>query len=225
MDGIIQMVLGRTNDIWWDGVQKLLGDVKDVQVIAVRSNSSDVIRTANELRPNVVLLDEEISGADCGEVVTSIRELHEEISIIIVIKPYKNVDLASPFKAKAKAYIDKDIPFEDLLTALRCVAGGGIVVISQAVSKAILENLGASDRPPRILRPEYDISLSKRESEILTLLSKQPYSNKEIASALFITENTVKAHLGNILAKMKVTSRRQAAVKARENGLIEADTK
>jgi DNA-binding NarL/FixJ family response regulator len=219
----IRILFGRTKELWWDGLLKLFHDIPDIEVVAVCSSSSEVIRRANELRPDLVLLDEEISESDYGENAWNISDLHEETKIIVVIKPYKNVELATHFKARAKAYIDKDISLEELVTTVRTVARGGMVVISRTVSQEILKHLeSAGNLVPRV-RPEYNINLSKRELEVLNLLAKRQMSNKEIAHALFITENTAKAHLASILEKMKVPTRQQAAALAKDSGLIDAD--
>jgi DNA-binding NarL/FixJ family response regulator len=219
----IRILFGRSNELWWDGLFKLLQDITDFEVVGVCSNSNDVIQSAADLHPDVVLLDEEIPGSDREDVAWNIREFGEETKIIVVIKPYKNVELALNFKSRAKAYIDKDITLEELITAVRCVAKGRMVVISRTVSQEILQHLETKGSVIQNVRPEYKINLSKRELEVLNLLAKRQMSNKEIAHALFITENTAKAHLGSILEKMKVPTRQQAAALAKATGLIDAD--
>lgn len=216
----IRILFGRTSELWWDGLQKLLSEMPDIEIIRICSNSQEVIEQAKQLRPEVIILDEEIPGSDYGELAWSIHELHEETKVIIVIKPYKNVELATHFKARAKAYIDKDISYEELLTTVRYVARGGMVIISPTVSQAILSHLESASKPEPRVRPEYNINLSRRELDVLKLLAQRPMTNKEIAQALFITENTVKAHLGSILEKMNVPTRYQAAALAKEAGLI-----
>ena len=165
-----------------------------------------------------------IEGGDCGELAQRINELHPEINIIIVIKPYKNISLSTSFKARAKAYIDKDITYQELESCIHYVAKGGVVVISPLVAQKLLEQVAYYGNTMST-RVEYDVGLSKREKEVLTLLAQKGTSNKGIAEALHITENTVKAHLSSILEKMQVRNRQQAAILARERGIIpEADT-
>jgi DNA-binding NarL/FixJ family response regulator len=219
----IKVLFGRTNELWWDGLLKLLQDITDIEVVGVCSNSNEVIQRVSERHPDVVLLDEEISGSDRDDIAWDIRTFEEETKIIVVIKPYKDVELALNFKSRAKAYIDKDITLEELITAVRCVAKGRMVVISRTVSQEILQHLESTGGVIQKIRPEYKINLSKRELEVLNLLAKRQMSNKEIAHALFITENTAKAHLGSILEKMKVPTRQQAAALAKATGLIDAD--
>ncbi len=216
----IRVLFGRTGELWWDGLQKLLSDVPDIEIVWVCSSSKEVIEQTKQLQPEVLILDEEIPGSDYRELASSVHELSEETKIIIVIKPYKNVELAAHFKSRAKAYVDKDISFDELLTTIRYVARGGMVIISPTVSKAILSQLESAGKTEPRVRPEYNINLSRRELDVLKLLARRPMTNKEIAQTLFITENTVKAHLGSILEKMNVPNRYQAAALAKEVGLI-----
>ena len=156
---------------------------------------------------------------DCGEVAQRINELHPEIEIIIVMKPYQDINYASSFKARAKAYINKDITYAGLESSIRHVAKGGVVVISPLVAQKLLEQVASYGNAVNV-RAEYNVGLSKREKEVLALLAEKGTTNKEIAEALHITENTVKAHLSSIMEKMQVHNRQQAAILARESGII-----
>jgi DNA-binding NarL/FixJ family response regulator len=193
-----------------------------MEVVAICYDAIETINKANQFHPDILLLDEEIEGADCGEVAQRINELHPEINIIIVIKPYKSVSLSSSFKARAKAYVDKDVSYAELESSIRHVAKGGVVVISPLVAKKLLEQVASSTGAIHT-RVEYDVGLSKREKEVLALLANKGTTNKEIAESLNITENTVKAHLSNIMEKMQVRNRQQAAIIARESGIIEEE--
>jgi DNA-binding NarL/FixJ family response regulator len=129
------------------------------------------------------------------------------------------VSLSTSFKARAKAYIDKDITYAEIESCIRQVAKGGVVVISRVVAQKMLDHVANHEGSMRA-RVEYDVGLSKREKEVLALLTNRGVTNKEIAGALHITENTVKAHLSSILEKMQVRNRQQAAILARETGII-----
>lgn len=215
----IKVLLASNHELWWDGLSLLLEKTSYIEVLPICFDAIDTINMATQNQPNVILLDEEINGADCGEVALSINELHPDIKIIIVIKPYKNTNLSSSFRARAKAYIDKDITLTELESCIRHVAKGGVVVISPLVAKKLLEQI--ANPSDLINKPiEYDVGLSKREKEVLTLLAKKGTTNKEIAETLFITENTVKAHLSSILEKLQVHNRQQAAIMAREKGFL-----
>lgn len=217
----IRIILGRVSELWWDGVIGLLEPLDDIKVVGVSDQAKEVIDLAGKLNPNLILLDEEISGSESIEVIQNIGLLQQNNKTIVVIKPYKNVQLASIFKAAANSYIDKDLTFEDLLTTIRYVAKGGVAVISRIMAKALLDNLSSIGQKKENIRLEYDVGLSRREMEVLSLLSEKAMTNKEIAKELFISENTVKAHLSSIMEKMKVRNRVQAAALAREEKLFD----
>jgi two-component system, NarL family, response regulator DegU len=193
-----------------------------MEVITDCSTTDEVIRRNNELHPDVILLDEEISGSSPGETTRNLLELQPDTKIIVIIKPFKNVKMASHFNSGTKAYIDKNISLEEMKNTIHCVVRGGMVLISRSVYGEILKHLEFAGNINNT-NPGFDIKLSKRELEILKLLAKRPMSNKEIAETLYITDNTVKAHLGNILEKMKVRTRQQAVILAKESGLVESD--
>ena len=221
----VKVILASNHELWWEGLSLLIEKRSaGIQVLTICYDAIEIINKANQLKPDVILLDEEIEGGDCGELAQRINELHPEINIIIVIKPYKNISLSTSFKARAKAYIDKDITYQELESCIHYVAKGGVVVISPLVAQKLLEQVAYYGNTMST-RVEYDVGLSKREKEVLTLLAQKGTSNKGIAEALHITENTVKAHLSSILEKMQVRNRQQAAILARERGIKpEADT-
>lgn len=218
--GKVNIILASNHELWWEGLALLIKErSKDIDVLTTCYDAVETINRANQLKPDVILLDEEIEGGDCGEVAQRISELHPEIRMIIIVKPYKNISLSTSFKARAKAYIDKDITYSELESCIHYVDKGGVVVISPQVAQKLLEQVahfGDSDST----RVEYDVGLSRREKEVLTLLAQKGTSNRGIAEALHITENTVKAHLSSILEKMQVRNRQQAAILARERGII-----
>jgi DNA-binding NarL/FixJ family response regulator len=216
----VRVLLASNRELWWEGLLLLVKErAKDIDILAISYNAVETIDKANRLNPDVILLDEEIEGGDCGEVAQRINELNPEIKIITVIKPYKDVSLSTSFKARAKAYIDKDITYTELENCVRYVAKGGVVVISPFVARKLIEQLSYYGTKMST-RVEYDVGLSKREREVLALLTKRGITNREIADALHISEHTVKAHLSRVMEKMKVRNRQQAAILAREKGVV-----
>src|SRR5512137_2777034 len=111
----VRIVLASNHELWWEGLALLIKErSEDIEVATVCYNGINTINKARQLLPHVILLDEEIEGGDCGEVAERINELNPEIKIIIVVKPYKDVSLSTSFKARAKAYIDKDITYSEI---------------------------------------------------------------------------------------------------------------
>jgi DNA-binding NarL/FixJ family response regulator len=216
----IRLILASNHELWWEGLSLLIRErAQDIEVLSLCYDAVETINKARQLQPDVILLDEEIEGGNCGEVAEHIKELHLEIKIIIVIKPYKDVSLSTSFKARARAYIDKDITYSEMENCIRQVAKGDVVVISCLVAQKLLGQI-ASYEGSMHARAEYDVGLSGREKEVLSLLINKGTTNKEIAEVLNVTENTVKAHLSNILEKMQVRTRQQAAILAQRKGII-----
>ncbi len=212
----IRLILASNYELWWEGLSLLLEKEEDMEPVALCYDAETVIQKANELKPDVILLDEEISGCDCGLLVQNITASQPQIKVIVVIKPYKNVVLSSSLKAKAKGYIDKDITFKELSNSIRQVAKGGLVIISPRVAQEFIEHISSYERYKADIQMDVETGLSKREKEVLALLAMKSITNRQIAEKLYITESTVKAHLSNILGKMKVRTRQEAALIARE---------
>jgi DNA-binding NarL/FixJ family response regulator len=215
----VKVILASNHELWWEGLLLLMKQSEEFEPLGICYNALETIEMANKLQPDVILMDEELEGGDCGEVAMRINELHPEIKIVIIIKPYKDISLATSFKARAKAYIDKDISYAELGSCIRHVVKGGIVIMSPLVAQKLLEQVAYYGNTMS-RRVEYDIGLSRREKEVLNLLAKKGTTNRQIAESLQITESTVKAHLSSILEKMQVRNRQQAAILAREHGII-----
>jgi DNA-binding NarL/FixJ family response regulator len=212
----IRVILASNYELWWEGLSLLLGKDEEMEAVTICYDASTVLEKANELKPDIILLDEEISGCDCGLLVQKITEVQPCIKVIVVIKPYKNVVLSTSLKAGAKGYIDKDITFKELSNSIRQVAKGGLVIISPRVAQEFIEHISSYERYKDNMQVDIDTGLSKREKEVLALLALRSITNREIAEKLYITESTVKVHLSNILEKMKVRNRQEAALIARE---------
>lgn len=211
-----RVILASNYELWWEGLSLLMEKEEDMEPIALCYDAATVREKANELKPDIVLLDEEISGCDCGILIQQITELQPLTKVIVVIKPYKNVVLSTSLKAGAKGYIDKDITFKELANSIRQVAKGGLVIISPRVAQEFIEHISSYERYKVNMQLDVETGLSKREKEVLALLAMKSITNREIAEKLYITESTVKAHLSNILEKMKVRNRQEAALIARE---------
>jgi two-component system response regulator DegU len=220
----IKIILAGNHEIWWDGLSELLGKTRDMEVISNSYDAVDAINKTNLLSPDILLIDDDIEGGDCSEVVNNIGKLNPQIGIVIVIKPYKNMSLSSSVKSRAKAYIDKDITLAELESCIRHVAKGEGIVISPTGAEQLLRQIAFFGNTVNTKAGHgSDVGLSKREKEVLSLLAKQGTTNKEIAQSLHITENTVKAHLSSILEKMQVDNRQQAVIQAREKGMVAED--
>jgi DNA-binding NarL/FixJ family response regulator len=212
----ISLILGSNHELWWEGLTYLLAGSEDLELAGVCYDRSVIVSRTRELKPEVVLLDEEITNGDSGSLVSSIIAEQPTIKVMIVIPPYKHTPLSGSLKAGAKGFIDKNITFRDLANSIRQVVKGGLVIVSPQVVHEFIEQVNPHDQQEGCSRVDIASRLSRREREILTLLSIRSITNREIAQKLFITESTVKAHLSSILEKMNVRNREEAAMLARE---------
>jgi two-component system, NarL family, response regulator len=177
----------------------------DMTVVGEAGTGREAVELWNEQRPDVTLLDLWMPELDGVEVIKEIRATDEKARIIVLTTFDGDEDIYRAIQAGAKGYLLKDVPRESLMDSIRRVHAGETSVPVQLVAKLADRVSGET--------------LSKREIEVLKLMA-QGKSNKEIASALFISEGTVKSHGKAIFAKMNVTSRTEAVADATRRGLL-----
>jgi len=214
----IKVLLTDRGEIFRKGLAKLLEAEKNIEVLSTCSSGLEVIQKAIKLKPDIILLDSKISECDCIEVTRRINELLPETKIIVHRLSLEDYDLLGTLGAKVQAYLYSDIDVKEIIRIVTRVKAGG-VIISAPLAAKLLEEFVFLKESREAEQQRYDAGLSKREEEVLALVAKGT-TNKEIASALFITESTVKAHLSSILEKLHVRNRQQAAVLATEKGII-----
>lgn len=187
------------------GVTAVINAQLEMKVVAEAANGREAIAAVKEFHPTVVLMDLSMPEMDG---VTATRWLQQEVpetNVLMLTVSDKDEDLFRAIKAGAKGYLLKDAKPEELVHAITYVAEGG-VIISPMMAPKLLAEIGSETKP---LVPE--TLLSPRESEILELVAAG-LTDREIAERLFISLNTAKTHLKNILAKLRLKSRVQAAV-------------
>jgi len=177
----------------------------DMTVVGEAGTGREAVELWNEHRPDVMLLDLRMPELDGVEVIKEIRATDEKARIIVLTTFDGDEDIYRAIQAGAKGYLLKDVPREALMDSIRRVHAGETSVPLHLVAKLADRVSGET--------------LSKREIEVLKLMA-QGKSNKEIASALFISEGTVKSHGKAIFAKMNVTSRTEAVADAARRGLL-----
>lgn len=194
----------------------LISAQPDLEVVGEAANGEEVIRLADSLRPNVVLMDLQMPVING---VAATRRLHSEqpdCRVIALTTFDSDEYVFDCLRAGAVGYLLKDAPSENLFAAIRAAASGESFLQPSVTTRVLAEFTRLSDQPP--LLPALVEPLSDREQEILRLIARGS-TNREIAESLFITEGTVKNHVTNILSKLDVRDRTQAALKARELGL------
>jgi len=188
-----------------EGLAAILARQPDMEVVAEAANGREAVALWRLHRPDVVLLDLRMPVLDGIGTIDRIRSEEASARILVLTTFDTDVEISGAIKAGAKGYLLKDAPRETLLDAIRRVDSGETIIPAALVTKLAS---GVS----------FD-ALTTREQDVLTLVARGR-SNKEIASALMITETTVKSHLRSVFAKLRVFSRTEAIAAASRRGLV-----
>ncbi|MDR1512954.1 MAG: response regulator transcription factor [Propionibacteriaceae bacterium] len=222
----IKVLLVDDQELLRMGYAMVLDTQDDIDVVGEASDGASALQLIGELRPDVVLMDVRMPGMDGIEATARAIQTYPDVKIIVLTTFDLDEYAFAALRAGASGFLLKDVKPADLAAAIRQVHAGDAAV-SPRVTRAMLE-LFASSLPapgadatttpaghdhPRLA------SLTDREIEVLETLA-EGLSNVEIAERLFLTESTVKTHLGNILAKLGLRDRVQAVVLAFETGLV-----
>ncbi|MFQ5594522.1 MAG: response regulator [Anaerolineae bacterium] len=212
----IRILIADDHNLFRRGLQRILGDYDDLDVIGEATNGQEAVALAGRLHPDIVLMDVGMPGMSGPEATHHIRTAHPETQVIMLTVSDRDEDLFAAIKAGARGYLLKNAEAADLLEAIRCVHIGE-AMIAPSMAVRLLEEFGALAREA----PETSLaeSLSDREVEVLRLVA-QGFANKEIAGKLSLSEHTVKSHLRNILDKLHLRSRAHAAAYAVQAGLV-----
>ena len=211
----IKVLLVDDHKIVRQGVRAYLQTLSDIEVVAEADSGASAVALMEKLLPDVVLMDLEMPGELDGIAATrQIRKLRPETQVIVVTSHHQDEYIFPAVRAGAISYLLKDVEPEELAAAVRKAAKGEAMLDSRVASRIIQELQG-------IRKDEINpfTELSEREFEVLRLIAAGK-SNNEIAKALVIGESTVKTHIGNILKKLHLDDRTQAAVYAWQKGVV-----
>jgi len=195
------------------GIKGLLETEPDIVVVGEATNGRDAVAGVIELEPDIVLMDLVMPVMDGIEAIRRIGESKPGIRILVLTSFATDDKVFPAIKAGALGYLIKDTAPEDLLRAIRQVYQGQPTLHPAIAQKLLKEVISPSDRPPS---PD---PLTEREGDVLKLLARG-LSNQEIAETLVISVATVYTHVSNILAKLHLASRTQAALYALREGYV-----
>lgn len=200
------------------GLRTLLSLQPDVAVVGEAANGEEARLCAKTLSPQVVLMDLRMPVLGGVEATRRIRAANSHCQVIVLTTFEDDDEVFDALRAGAVGYLLKDAPMEKLMEAIRAAARGESFLQPSVAAKVVAE-FSRISQPRPVISPKLVESLSQRECEVLRQLAGGR-SNKEIGVALQLAEGTVKNHMSNIMAKLGVLDRTQAALKARELGLI-----
>lgn len=213
----IKLLLVDDQSLYREGLRTILSTHPDLLIIGEAGNGMEAIQMTSELHPQVILMDLRMPKMNGVEATRRIRGANPDSQIIVLTTFDDDEDVFDALRAGAVGYLLKDVPSEKLVEAIRAAARGESFLQPSIAAKVVAEFSRLSPRPT--VEMAASERLSERECEVLSQLA-QGKSNKEIGSALSLAEGTVKNHMSNILNKLGVLDRTQAALKAKEMGLI-----
>lgn len=205
----IKVLLVDDHSVVRQGLRMFLALDPDLEVIGEAADGREAVSTAKRLKPDVILMDLIMPGLDGISAIEILRAELPNTEIIALTSVLEDEKVLGAIRAGAIGYLLKDTRAEDLIRAIKAAAMGQVQLSPQAAARLVRE----------VRAPENPEVLTQRETDVLRLIAKG-YSNKEIANELVVGEKTVKTHVSNILSKLAVSSRTQAALFAIRIGLV-----
>jgi len=190
------------------GMAALIASEPGLRVVSESGDGSEALALYRKSRPDIVLMDLRLPGLGGVEAILAIRKEFPDAKIIVLTTFDTDENIYRAIQSGAKSYLLKDTPDDELSATIRAVYAG-----EQPLPRNVAE---------RLAQREKRADLSQREMEVLQLLIKGR-SNKEIGSSLFISEDTVKAHLKTLFVKLQVQDRTEAAISAIQQGIVHLD--
>ena len=207
----IRILLAEDQTLMRQGLKTLLELEPGLKVIAEAADGREAVKLALQLRPDITLMDVQMPHLNGVEATAEICRAWPEARVIILTTFDRDDYVFQGVRAGAMGYLLKDLPAQKLFETIRKVHAGEPFIQPEIASRTLRASLHTADA---LIEP-----LSDREREVLVMLA-QGIPNKEIADKLHIAEGTVKNHVSNILGKLQVQNRTQAADLARRRGLV-----
>ena len=217
----IRVVIVDDHALFRRGLDLVLSEEPDIKVVGEAADGIEAVHRAEEMAPDVVVMDVRMPRSTGIEAARRIRERLPDTKVIMLTVSDSEEDLYAAVKAGASGYLLKEISIEELADAVRAVARGHSL-ISPSMASKLLTEFNALVQQAEERHRSFLPSLTERELDVLKLVAKG-LSNREISEELYISENTVKNHVRNILEKLHLHSRMEAVVYAMREKLLDVD--
>ncbi|CAN5745831.1 response regulator transcription factor [soil metagenome] len=216
---MIRVLLADDQTLVREGFRLILDAQDDIEVVGEANTGAEAVKQTLLLEPNVVLMDIRMPEMDGLEATRRIleRSRREKPRILILTTFDLDEYVYEAMRTGASGFMLKDVPRRQLIEAVRTIYEGD-TLLAPAITRRLIEAFVHSPPPTTGVPPAFE-SLTERELHVLRLLA-QGHSNREIAEQLYLSEATVKTHVGHILTKLDLRDRAQAIVHAYETGLV-----
>ncbi len=207
----IRVALVDDHDAFVEGLGIVLAAEEDLEVVAMERDGTGALRALIRHRPDVLVVDAHLPGTDVEELLRAARELPADIRVLVLSADSRRETISQLLQAGADGFVSKEITGRQLAHAIRRLVQGQNVLVSHGTFA-----------PDTKLNQEFELllgSLSRRERQVLGLLALG-YTNRRIADAYYLSLNTVRTHVQNILVKLGVHSKLEAAALAVRHGIV-----
>lgn len=218
MTNPITILLVDDHEIVRQGVRGFFDTHDEFDVVGEAENGKQAVKLAEELIPDVVLMDLIMGAMDGVEATRQVKNISPRSQIVVLTSYHEDEHIFPALQAGALSYILKDVKMEELAEAVRKAARGEATLHSRVASRVIQELHGSKRDDDRLYT-----QLTSREMEILKLIA-DGFNNHQLSEHLVISEHTVKGHVSNILSKLHLVDRTQAAVYAWKKGVVRRDS-
>jgi DNA-binding NarL/FixJ family response regulator len=212
----LRVLVADDHPMYRNGIRAALADVDDIEVIAEAVDGEDAYSAATALRPDVVLMDLHMPGTNGIEATRRLVAADSSIKVLVLTMFDDDESVFAAVRAGASGYLVKGAAQEQIVRAIRAVAGGD-VIFGTGIAERVIAFFAASGRIGSRAGRQFP-ELTERELEILELIARG-LNNTEIARRLVVSDKTVRNHVSNVFTKLHVADRAQAIVRARESGL------
>jgi NarL family two-component system response regulator LiaR len=214
MEDTIRVILVDDHNMVRMGQKAYFSTLPDIQVVGEAGTGEEAVRLAAELSPDVVLMDLIMPGMDGVEATRLVKRASPRTAVIVLTSYHDDENIFPAIRAGALSYVLKDIDPDELADAVRRAKVGEAVLNPRVASRVVKELGGVRQETVNLFQ-----ELTERELDVLRLVADGK-KNQEIAAILVISEKTVKTHITNILTKLHLTDRTQAAVLAWQKGVV-----
>ena len=215
---MIRVVITDDQTLIRQGLDSLLAITDEVEVVGHAAHGDEALALVAERSPDVLLLDLRMPVRDGIATLEALRERGSTVPVLVLTTFDDDELVLRALRAGAKGYLLKDVTLDELVGAIRTLAGGDTLV-QPALTDRLLQGLASLPTPDDFTNLPTPEPLTPRETEILRLLSSG-FSNREIAESLFLAEGTVKNHISTLLGKLGVKDRTRAVLRALHLGIL-----